>query len=294
MIYNKKRYHIDNSFMDSPLDFSPFNLYQLCDLACNSDYEVGIHYQKCHEISYIVSGEGIFMRNNVSYNVKEGMLFLTAYDDSHYIRSSKNNPLRYVCIAFDFQKDTKKYQNFIPIENFFNELINPVATDLYHIYNTFALLISEFSNADAVSDAMITANISQIICLTYRSFHNQPQKYYFENLEINDTKPLVYEIISYIDTNFSTIEKLSDFSNWLGYSYGYISKIFSKAMGMTINEYYNRRRFEKANDLLTGDESLTTIAYQLGFANPQCFSKAFKKHFGISPGEYRKNNKEHS
>ena len=48
---------------------------------------------------------------------------------------------------------------------------------------------------------------------------------------------------------------------------------------------------KKSLALLRAKEHLTIaeIAYKLGFSNPAYFSKCFKKQFGMTPQEYRKN-----
>lgn len=61
--------------------------------------------------------------------------------------------------------------------------------------------------------------------------------------------------------------------------------------GLTPNEYILQAKMKKSLILLTGSEQLTIaeIAYRLGFSNPAYFSKCFKKQFGMTPQEYRKN-----
>lgn len=39
------------------------------------------------------------------------------------------------------------------------------------------------------------------------------------------------------------------------------------------------------------DETLTSIAFAVGFSDPKYFSKVFKKEMGIIPSEYREKNK---
>ena len=75
-----------------------------------------------------------------------------------------------------------------------------------------------------------------------------------------------------------------------GYSYSYLSRLFSSTMGSTLRQYYNQRRFEKAVELLREPRTLADIAEQLGFADTANFCRAFKKQYKISPGEYRRRN----
>tara|TARA_B100001167_G_C16743239_1_gene292113 strand:- start:439 stop:1197 length:759 start_codon:yes stop_codon:yes gene_type:complete len=61
--------------------------------------------------------------------------------------------------------------------------------------------------------------------------------------------------------------------------------------GETLNEYVTRRRIEKsALDLLHKNSTTTEIAHQLGFSDNSSFSRAFKKYYGISPTEFKKQN----
>lgn len=61
--------------------------------------------------------------------------------------------------------------------------------------------------------------------------------------------------------------------------------------GMTPNDYLIYLKMEKGRRLLKEDNELTIaeIAYRLGFGNPAYFSKCFKKQFGITPQEYKRN-----
>lgn len=72
------------------------------------------------------------------------------------------------------------------------------------------------------------------------------------------------------------------------------TRLFNKIKaitGLTPNEYILQMKMKKSLLLLAGEERLTIaeIAYQLGFSNPAYFSKCFKKQYGMTPQEYRKN-----
>jgi AraC family transcriptional regulator len=62
-------------------------------------------------------------------------------------------------------------------------------------------------------------------------------------------------------------------------------------LGESLGAYIVRQRLETAVSLLRfSDESISDIAFKVGYENPSSFNKAFKKRYGISPAEYRKNN----
>jgi AraC-like DNA-binding protein len=63
-----------------------------------------------------------------------------------------------------------------------------------------------------------------------------------------------------------------------------------KAMtGMSPNEYIKSVRMEYAAQLIRrGEYTITEITYMVGINDPHYFSNCFKRQFGLSPTEYRK------
>ncbi len=283
----KKRYHMNVDFFHSPLNLDLFDVYQICDLACSSDYEVDMHKQLCYEISYIVSGEGIFTRNGVSYAVSSNMIFVVNSKDVHYIKSSKHNPLRYMCLGFVFRTENPNYFKYEKLRSFLDNLKNPLAIDNYKIYDLFTLALDEITAPNFLSMELFESYILQIIILTYRSLCNQPKLYYTNLIEQNSANPLIYAITNYIDANLTNIKNLADISSVFDYSYGYLSKQFSQVMGITIKDYYTQRRFEKAAEMLAQNTPIASISEVLHFSDTSSFCKAFKQYYHISPRKYQ-------
>ena len=69
----------------------------------------------------------------------------------------------------------------------------------------------------------------------------------------------------------------------------YLCALFKSKMGITIGDYINNFRVEKATVLLKNTNfSITDIASQVGFDDPGYFTRVFKKHTGVTPREFRK------
>lgn len=67
------------------------------------------------------------------------------------------------------------------------------------------------------------------------------------------------------------------------------SRMFRRATGMAPQEYYQRRRIQRACALLLdASNSATRVAVELGFADAAHFSRLFKRHMGMGPREYRR------
>lgn len=71
-------------------------------------------------------------------------------------------------------------------------------------------------------------------------------------------------------------------------STNYFSLLFKKTMGQSFVSYLTDLRLEHAKKLLeSSDYRSYEISYRCGYENPTYFSTIFKKHFGLSPKEYR-------
>lgn len=282
----KKRYHKDANYESSPITLGLFSVYQICDLACASDHVVRVHRQICHEISYIVSGEGVFIRNGKEYSVYPNMVFLVNDQDVHSIKSSKDAPLRFMCLGFAFHKDHPDYPKYAHLDSFFDHLQSPQIMDKNNLFNLFTLALNEVSNTDPLSEELLESYVRQIIIQTYRDF-TSVNKQKINLVDINDTNPLIYEIAHYIDTNLTKIKKLSDIADMFDYSYAYLSRIFSQTMGIPIRDYYSQRRLEKAAEMLSEELPISVVSERLQFADVPSFCKAFKAHYNISPKKYQ-------
>ncbi|NPV43657.1 MAG: response regulator [Firmicutes bacterium] len=95
--------------------------------------------------------------------------------------------------------------------------------------------------------------------------------------------------LNYIRENYRdiTLGKVSSFVHLSPY---YLSRLFKNEVGCTFIEYVTNLRLEQAKKMLKStSDSIVDIARKIGYSEPGYFSKVFKKKFGISPNEYRKN-----
>jgi two-component system, response regulator YesN len=68
----------------------------------------------------------------------------------------------------------------------------------------------------------------------------------------------------------------------------YLSKIYKSETGEGLGDYIIRKRMERALYLLKHtNKKIYEITAELGYQNPQYFSKMFRKHYGMTPNEYR-------
>lgn len=68
----------------------------------------------------------------------------------------------------------------------------------------------------------------------------------------------------------------------------YLSKAFKAHAGVGFAEYVAGLRMQKARELLEAGVAAKELHAALGFSDPANFYKAFKRHFGVTPGEMQK------
>ncbi len=76
----------------------------------------------------------------------------------------------------------------------------------------------------------------------------------------------------------------------VGLSRPVLARRFIEALGCSPMRYLTQRRMQFAATLLLLDSerSLAEVAEQVGYQSEFAFSRAFKRHHGVAPGEYRR------
>ena len=97
------------------------------------------------------------------------------------------------------------------------------------------------------------------------------------------------KILNYLDENFTDRElsqqQVADCFEISVYS---LSKMFNGQIGTGFVDYINSKRIEYAKELLlTTEKSVKEIAFIVGFAGSKYFTEIFKKYTGMTPGEFR-------
>jgi signal transduction histidine kinase/DNA-binding LacI/PurR family transcriptional regulator/AraC-like DNA-binding protein/response regulator of citrate/malate metabolism len=94
--------------------------------------------------------------------------------------------------------------------------------------------------------------------------------------------------MAYIHEHYAEPLSLPEISRALGISVEHLVRCFRREVGTTPMNYLNRYRINQARKLLlSGSQSITTIASAVGFADSNYFSRVFRRETGISPKRYR-------
>jgi AraC-like DNA-binding protein len=99
---------------------------------------------------------------------------------------------------------------------------------------------------------------------------------------------LYTDIIDYITWNISKPIKVSDIAAYYGYNEKYLTTFFKNQSGIPLKTYILNEKMEMAKyQLSDSNQTVSQIAYSLGFADNHNFSTCFKKITGFTPSGYR-------
>lgn len=96
------------------------------------------------------------------------------------------------------------------------------------------------------------------------------------------------DAIHYIELHFKEHIEQQALAKRCGMTPFRFSRLFKQTYGVGFVEFIQRKRMDKAEELLSNSEMpITSIAYAVGFQDPSYFARSFKQYFGCCPSDYR-------
>lgn len=215
-------------------------------------------------LHYVVSGFGQFTRKGVTYDIVPGQIFVIPPYIETFYQANDKHPWKYIWIGFRTEE--------VP-----DVLLEPVITcpNAGKIFNEM-LSCSQLENGRS---AFLASCLWKLISVLLE--HGEPKSDYID------------KALNFMHSNYANKITIQEIANSLGLNRKYFCTIFSKQIGVSPSEYLINLRLNKAAELMTTyQESPTTAAMSVGYDDIYHFSKIFKKHFGLSPREYCKKNRE--
>lgn len=271
-----------------PLSFSPYLRY----IAKSSHYirNKYVVAPDCR-LFYIISGEGKCYVKDYTYHFTPNTLLYFPYGTTYKIRSSKEKPLYFYVVNFDFCETFCNVPTIVPqaesvhnpdteIHSISDDLSVPFSEAIY-IKNTLSIersiskMFDEYTSNEPCSYELKNAYLKIVLMMIYR--HTQKGN---GNLLCQKIKELILQHPEYNN---------SDVAKTLNYNPIYLNNLFKRTEGTTLHKFILRNKLSKAREMITETKlQLTTIAASCGFSSQAHLSAAFKKEYGISPGVIRK------
>ncbi|NQX45572.1 response regulator [Paenibacillus tritici] len=157
------------------------------------------------------------------------------------------------------------------------------------------LLLKELQRGNGLEDVHLKTEIPGAVLTAPESLECWLRELYTESLEqlIGQrrfkNKLNLEDVRQYICGHYAEAVTLEGLSRVFFVSKEYLSKVFKLEYGINVTDYILRLRMDKAKQWLeSGNIPIKTVAELAGYEDVGYFYRVFKKHFGVAPGEMRK------
>lgn len=248
-------------------------------------YSIGLKDKSC----------GSFYGRN-TYDFNEGVLFFTAPNQVQTVGEAqiKDNINGWVILFHpDLIRNTPLGKS-IDQYHFFsydvNEALHLSEDEQESITECVNIIKKEISERiDNHSQIVISSTLELILNLSKRYYERQFNTRSATNSDIVSRFQSILK--EYYDKGYFTeigTPSLDFFSDKIHVSSNYLSDLLKKETGYTAKDHINNFIIDRAKTLLlNNNDSVSGIAYTLGFNYPHYFTRLFKSKTGMTPNEYR-------
>lgn len=240
-------------------------------------------------LKHILSGEIHYGRTQFDFN--NGCLLCFGPQQTVKVKGVQTRSnAKTILIHQDFLRGTR-VQELIEKAQYFNyavhEALHLSPKEEALIQGLFDSLEVEYQqNHDAFSKDIILSQIQTLLTYTERFYRRQFQM----RMESQNTQLLARFLHALKQVPADRIPSVEGLASELNMTPRYLSDALKVETGKTALENIHIQQIDKAKNLLLGsDDTVATIAYQLGFEYPQYFSRLFKNKVGLTPTQYRNN-----
>lgn len=247
---------------------------------CAKNYSFGPTVRDNYVLHFIVDGKGTFKIDGTTTELKTGDMFILPKGKVTFYQADSKHPWTYLWVGFSGSKAENILSKTQLLDHYFchSTLESKVLDQI--------VKLTQFRDQklDDVTELQLIAELYKLLAFLMKEL---PSK------SMSDSNILIQNYIKQtkkiIHTQYSKTLKVSQIAKKLNLNRSYLYKIFKEETGYSIKDYLGQIRMEKSADLLTSTTfHISEIANAVGFPDALAFSKAFKKHFGQSPSNYRK------
>lgn len=245
------------------------------------------HCHSYYELFYVESGTCRFFIENNTYDIHAGDFMLIPPEIFHYTRYLSGQCRRDV-VHFNKSDLNESVTKLLPEQEEFLSATRIFQTpEEYREQMNYHLskMVNEKKISDKCSQPMLRALLQELFLLCDREcrlLYNIPD-------EIHTTDMQIVRAARFISGHYMERITAADIAAAAGYSPNYLSRKFRSSVGIGIHEYLMFIRLRHAAyELVTTSDLITDIAFRCGFSDSNYFKDAFKKKYGVTPREYRK------
>ena len=260
------------------------------------DQPIPLHTHEFLEIVYVRSGKASETVDGQEYQVSHGDMIFINYQSTHSF--VPDGEYSYVNICFSPET---MGESIINPENAFALLCLTAFNDMRcdsgggkisffgrerkEIEDIVEAMLREYRKKETSWERVMENYLSVIITKMLRKTEL--------NVQEDDSDRMWRELTKYIDDNPNADLSLPTLAQKCFYNPAYFSRIFKERFGVSLVEYVNRNRVDRAARMLRdSDLSIDKIIELVGFYDRSNFYRVFSKYTGTTPADLRKKGKD--
>ena len=242
------------------------------------DKTMEVHTHDFIEIEYVLSGSGVQIINGVEYPVRRGNLIYLQKNDYHTYKTDTTmeilNVVFYYTVFDEIRDILKRYANQNEVE--FPTIMQVRGTDMLYVEDLLLKAEKEFDEERVGYYHILKSYLTIFLIYMQRILRNTQEHHY-----------KLPAILEYVDRHYTEIS-VAQVAEYFGYSANYFSKYFKRETGSSFVDYVNKKRINKAVELLVAtDYTVDVICSEVGFSDKKHFYELFKRLVGTTPGATR-------
>jgi AraC-like DNA-binding protein len=178
---------------------------------------------------------------------------------------------------------------FTLLEQHYLELVAPkrkpalrAVPAAHPVAREFAELSSEFPRGNS-----LTAR-SRMLSIVASALHSELSPYQFKSEARNNAARRFRELVAAVPAAEIQDVPVAELARQCGCSERHFSRLFRAQFGLSLRARQTEQRLRKAQQLLLeSDRKVSLVAMETGFHHLAFFNALFKKHFGLTPSEWR-------
>ncbi len=251
------------------------------------------HVHNHYEMFYLSKGSCTFFVKSHFYNLVPGSVIIIPPNTPHLIHYTSKQ--QSVCTSILFREQDIFLNQLKFLYDMLEERKQKLILQIPPMYQVHVeqlirnMEAEQRFNDGKISSAMLALCLIQLIVIIHR-FSTGIDTTLMD--ELHTTNRQVNLAATFINRNYNQRISLSDIADASGFSPNYLSRKFKEDTGIGVHEYLTFVRLNKAAiELAHTDHTVTEVALNNGFSDPNYFKDAFHKAYGMSPRDYRKKDK---
>ncbi len=249
------------------------------------------HFHGCFELYFVEQGAASILIGGASYELNEADFLLIPPRTFHCTRYPDKRCVRSV-VYFRPQDISRRALSLLSDPDAFlsrPQIIRVSRESQPQFFELMSRLTREDRQPDPHTGALMYFYLQELFLLLSRYGQSRQEL----PLDITVSNEQVLSAARYIHLNYMNQISAADIAAASGFSPNHLSRKFRQAAGIGTHEYLIQIRLQHAAlALASTEDSITHIALSCGFSDSNYFKDVFKKHFGQTPRDYRRKQKE--